>query len=124
MTEMIEVKTDDLIGPDLDFAVAQAIGEQVEFYCGCVCLMTAWDEHGDRPNYQPSIDWAQGGPLLELKNWSLPYRATARHHLGKYEACSPGGLPHNGDTPLIAACRAIVAATFGTTVSVPKELLK
>lgn len=122
--KMVEVKTDDLIGNALGWAVAQADSVPVKFDFDCLMKMDEWDVHGDRPDYVPWCDWGQGGPLIEKRDWALPYRATARYHLGKYEACSPGGLPHNGPTPLIAACRAIVAAEFGDVVSVPANLLE
>ena len=114
MSQFIEVKTAELVGQALDWAVAKA----------------TWD--GDINSefnqlflraFHPSTDWAQGGPLLETCNWALPYRASSRQHIGKFESCTPGGFPHNGNTPLIAACRAIVAAKMGDVVQVPAELV-
>lgn len=121
MTEFVEVKTDDLIGPALDWAIAKACGLHVDIDSEFGVMSD--EARNVTGKWAPSIDWAQGGPLLDKHAWALPYRAIARHHLGKYEACTPGGFPHNGPTPLIAAMRALVASEFGGTVLVPKELL-
>ena len=118
---MIEVKTAELIGPALDWAVAKGEGLQPEHGWPELDIFMAARAGGF---HRYSTDWAQGGPLIEKNDWALPYRATARAHLGKYEACTPGGFPRNGGTPLIAACRAIVAANLGDVVSVPAELVQ
>lgn len=123
---MTEVKTADLIGPSLDWAVAAAAFglEPRKLPNDLLGTWYAGEYDGGYNDWAPSTDWAQGGPLIEKYDWALPYRATSRYHIGKYEACTPGGFPRNGDTPLIAACRAIVAAEFGDTVMIPKELMQ
>lgn len=123
------VKTSDLIGPALDWAVAKAEGHQpllvptgrTEYSVG---VITAMDDGPKGFACCYSTDWSQGGPLIEKHVWALPQRATHRYHLGAFEAYTPGGFPHNGDTPLIAACRAIVAAELGDQVDVPDELMQ
>lgn len=115
MTEMIEVKTDELIGPALDWAVCKAC-------CGVEIIVTA--------DY--SSDWAQGGPLIDEYEICIiclstcdptierlgggDWSAKTRESDHDYSRLSP--------TPLVAACRAILRAKFGDTVSVPKELMK
>ena len=127
MQRMIEVKTSELEGSALDWAVAQVDGRATRVY-----LCPVMDEYkvaatvpgGDLESaWMPSIDWGQGGPLIESNQWALPYRATHRRHIGDFEACTPAGFPRNGSTPLIAAMRAIVAAKLGDFVSVPAELM-
>lgn len=128
------VKTSDLIGPALDWAVAQIDGVKTLMMAprkgepkkpfalfGSLALSVGGD---DESSYAPSTCWHCGGPLIEEHAWALPYRATHRHHLGAFEACTPGGFPHNGPTPLIAACRAIVAALMGDQIDVPDELMQ
>lgn len=113
MTEFVEVKAADLVGSALDYATGIAVGafEEGEFKFRA---------------FNPSTDWGHGGPLIEKYHVDLHY---------------PHGLPGRGwwaqagthsqenpfaaidATPLVAACRAIVASVLGETVSVPKELL-
>lgn len=124
MIEFVEVKTSDLTGAALDFGVALAVGlvatgERV--INGPILVSDEVD--GLQREFSPSTEWAHGGTLLEKNSWCLPYRAVARYHLGKFESCTTGGFPHNGNTPLIAACRAIVAANIGELVQVPVDLV-
>lgn len=138
MSEFVEVKTAELTGPALDWAVAVVEGESVVIHspnqrrfdvrggihCSSDgCTIGPRSSFGDTEDWSPSTDWAQGGPMLEKYSWALPYRTIARHHLGKFEACTESGKSCNGDTPLIAACRAIVAAKLGGVVQVPAELV-
>lgn len=143
MSEFVEVKTDELVGPALDWATAKCsgmpfftMGEDWPGNYNVTVLADEapilildivnrmWREHqGVTEPWSPSTNWAQGGPLLETCNWALPYRASSRQHIGKFESCTPGGFPHNGNTPLIAACRAIVAAQLGDVVQAPAVLV-
>lgn len=120
MVDFVEVRTADLLGEALDWAVAKAVSRDVSILSSGV-VVRGDNVEGGCP-WSPSTDWSQGGPLINKHDWALPYRATSRYHIGKYEACTPGGFPKNGETPLISACRAIVAAEYGDLVSVPAEL--
>lgn len=121
--EMVEVKTAELSGAALDWAVA-ATGAVTE------------DENGlrfranGRPTvggdfvipYEPSVTWSQCGPLIDAHAVMLCYPTTDGD---PWEASCIGDAEwHFGSTPQIAICRAIVAAKLGETVSVPKELLQ
>lgn len=121
--EMIEVKVSELNGAALDWAVAVAVGEknpQTGIGGWCCVVSNGHTLH----RFCPSSEWSHGGPLLDRSTWALPYRAIGRSHLGKFEACTPGGFPHNGETPLIAACRAIVAAEFGEKAKIPAGMVR
>ena len=76
--------------------------------------------------WQPSTDWAQGGPIIErihgllLKQWleckpELRCQVQINNHEGDWVAFGP--------TPLIAAMRCYVASKLGDEVDVPEELL-
>ena len=109
--EMVEVKVSELEGAALDWAVAKAVG-----------LPNVHDMDPDE--YQPSTDWSQGGVLLEKHYIEISigdedYWAN-RTCTSRYDD-EPRRYP--GGTMLIAACRAIVAAKLGDTVSVPRDLL-
>lgn len=71
-----------------------------------------WEEGG----FQPSLDWSQGGPIIERENIELkPTYAGWTAFLGNT-------LFANASTPLIAAMRCYVASKLGDTVEVPDEL--
>lgn len=131
MTEFVEVKTAQLEGAALDWAVAQVEKVQTTYRYGRE-LVADHDRGGIklilsiRPIYSPSTNWSQGGPLIQKYGCDLNCMAP----LNAWEAnCwddrvpSPGLHLQEAETPLIAACRAIVSAKIGDTVQVPKELL-
>lgn len=113
------MKTNELIGAALDWAVAKCEGEEVRLIKGQ--LETLWTDNG----YKPSTNWALGGPIVEregvdidcvrcdgkINGWiaALPLFGEA-----KYEEPSP--------TPLIAAMRCYVASKLGDDIDLPKEL--
>ncbi|RJG10967.1 DUF2591 domain-containing protein [Pseudomonas cavernicola] len=115
----IEVKTADLIGPALDWAVALATGAdelKVGADGGVSCIYQLPDGGCWTNYYRPSTDWSQGGPLIEKHITALNQSGTETWWAHSEDRL---GL---GPTALIAACRAIVAAKLGDTVSVPAEL--
>ena len=111
----IDVKTSELIGEALDWMIAKVEGRLSQDTTGRgrgLCKPYC---------YSPSTLWIQGGPLIEKYNIGF----------GLYEDCILAITGHNefagsayGKTHLIAACRAIVHAKLGETVSIPAELLK
>lgn len=118
MNELVEVKTTELVGPALDWAVAQVEGE--EYLPKCL-TKTSLNLAGQVvavehiANYTPSTDWAQGGPLWD--EW-----ATSMEHYDGWLVAVVGG-DAQGHTKLIALCRAIVVAKMGDVVQVPVELV-
>ena len=136
---MIEVKTAELSGPALDWAVARANGFAVQVrpyaeFCNAstghkvkVRYHRVWYEFdGDLEEYSPSADWSQGGPLIEK------YAVKIEHFPGETIASKANARIamhstaywQSGPTPLVALCRAIVAANLGDAVSVPEELVQ
>lgn len=111
------MKTSELIGPALDWAVAKCEGMDPQ--CGKNMDGSVWQD--DFPRY--STNWAQGGPIIERENISTtnPFG----HHQGagwcagrrtnNYQVCGP--------TALIAAMRCYVASKLGDEVEIPPELL-
>jgi len=102
----MKVKTSELQGVALDWAVTKAMGEY---------KLTAV------PNY--STDWAQGGPIVEREKIDVmwcgdrwcAYTMTPDKELQ---------LQTEGPTPLIAAMRGYVASKMGDEIEVPDELLQ
>jgi hypothetical protein len=118
MDKTTEVKTAELIGPALDWAVALACEIVIDDSLGkelrinvCPGLQSPW---------MPSFNWHQCGPLIARYRVSIIYSD---------EACNPcawtdSTAAWHAETPIIAACRAIVANKLGDTVRVPAELVK
>jgi hypothetical protein len=123
------MKTSDLTGPQLDWAVAKCEGIDLFETDGWV-----YDDEGRRP-YKPSTDWSQGGPLLERERLSLTYDAhwhydpTDPEDNGERWYCEltePNeGSSHGmyGPTPLVAAMRTLVSSRLGPEIEIPQELV-
>ena len=114
----MKVKTSELQGTALDWAVAK-----------CIHLINGDDldigfikEYG----YTPSTDWAQGGPIIEREEISIEFgRAEFKSAWIAYKLGSPHeDNPKFGSTPLIAAMRCYVASKLGDEVDVPDELME
>lgn len=115
------VKTSDLTGPALDWAVTRANYE--------INFAFVWATF--RADCAYSTDWAQSGPIIEreqmglrwsdgrwLAEWWAPAMTRqelrhARHRPNRYAT---------GPTPLIAAMRCFVASKLGDEVEIPEEL--
>lgn len=129
MTDLIEVKTADLVGEALGWAVGKAEGLNLELvppqYGNSWRVFARYRgqaiEHIKR--YNPWEDWALGGPLIE--KYKLDLGAPMEMKLGPWNANTEWGHPsgQKGGTALVASCRAVVAAKLGDTVQVPKELV-
>ena len=66
---LVEVKTTELIGPALDWAVAKADGHEpivtpFKNSIGNALYLAEWAQR-EGIRWQPSTDWSQGGPLIE-----------------------------------------------------------
>lgn len=97
------MKTSELIGSALDWAVAKCEGVDVS--------------QGLTDDEYYSTDWAQGGPLIEREKLEL--------HINKTEGWSAFAdkqVYGIGSTPLISAMRCYVASKLGNDVEIPEEL--
>lgn len=128
----VKIKTSELIGPALDWAVAVAEGynewewDQDVSNLWLICRSTQ-TEHWLKGYYAPSTDWSQGGPIIDLEKIELKYMAYDRPPY--WGALKSNTATHTrsaqiGPTPLIAAMRCFVASKLGDEVDVPEELLK
>jgi hypothetical protein len=100
------MKTDDLTGAALDWAVAMADGVKVIV----LDKQIVWPE-----DYEPSARWAVGGPIIEREKIATAW------HITRWVAWR-GVIEHPGPTPLIAAMRCFVAAKLGDDIDLPEEL--
>ena len=113
------MKTSNLSGAALDWAVAMSLKQSGEDYT----LTVDTDIDGvKRVNYggmypEWSTDWAEGGTIIEREGISLDYCGED----GWY-AIFDAGHKAEGTTPLIAAMRCFVASKLGNEVQIPEEL--
>jgi hypothetical protein len=91
----MKVKTSELSGAQLDWAVARADGYPDED------ISVDW-------NY--STDWAQGGPIIERERIELEWSGS------EWWARIWADNDFKGSTPLIAAMRCYVASKLGEEV--------
>lgn len=115
------MKTSELTGPGLDWAVAQACGFKTKR--GSSGILYAFIE-GVPAEFRPSSDWAVGGPIIEQECIELQRLSCSL--LWGARKPSMGGLNRTfcceGPTPLIAAMRCYVASRLGDEVEIPEEL--
>ncbi len=105
----MKTKNSELIGAGLDWAVAVATGDNPVVVDGEIDTDSWWP-------FEPSTDWKQCGPLIEQHSVDFEWivNGTLRADIGDTIAFGPGYL--------IAACRAIVAASLGDEVELPESL--
>ena len=110
----MKIKTAELTGAALDWAVAKCEGEEYRD-------RMEWDGIGqDYPAHKYSTNWAQGGPIIERGVIDV-ISVGEMNWRGRIGASNP--TSQYGPTPLIAAMRCYVASKLGDTVEIPKELI-
>jgi hypothetical protein len=117
----MKLKTTELQGAVLDWAVAKCEGLEVYFEDGTVCLVgqpfdTYW------LYWIPTTDWAQSGPIIERERIST--QTTENYWDADLTTESGAFIQSVGDTPLVAAMRAYVASQLGGEVELPEELIE
>ena len=115
---MNKIKTIELTGAALDWAVAKCEGP----YSVAACYYDENDlpmcrDEATYMEWQPSTNWAQGGPIIERERIEL------EHDGFIWWARIKADDDFDGASPLIAAMRCYVASKLGDTVDIPAELL-
>lgn len=131
MTDLIEVQTSELTGEPLAWSVAKAEGLTVFIadpqYGNPYRVMVHFKRDGkllpQQDRFKPQTDWSQGGPLIAQHQINLEWDGSDGVAFWWQATHQDIVAFQMGDTPLVAACRAIVAAKLGDTVQVPKELI-
>lgn len=128
----MKIKTQDLIGAALDWAVAKASQPVYSDTALVVAVRGGYDGIGNfHEPFSPSTNWAQGGPIVERENIDVftekgtPeswFASVSRHQNG--ERLYGWRIHKYGPTPLVAAMRCYVASKLGDEVDVPDELTK
>jgi hypothetical protein len=128
------MKTSELTGAALDWAVAQCEG-----YTGLHKIagrrphepqLGIWPprkEYGvmDLWELSYSTDWAQGGPIIEREGITVSKEAGGWSAYFRENLFEDDGSEfwRNGPTPLIAAMRCFVASKLGDNIDIPEELV-
>jgi hypothetical protein len=105
------MKTSELTGAALDWAVAKCEGEDYCAHDGVDGIGNAFEA----THY--STDWAQGGPIIEREHIAVDWDGSAW-----CASDNDNPIACYGPTPLIAAMRCYVASKLGEDVSIPEEL--
>lgn len=129
----MKIKTSELIGPALDWAVIVANGQDAAYW------LEMYLSEGRRVFCaRSSTEWVQGGPIIDREG--IPIR---KHSSGTWYAHMNLGdgeraqwhkhewvtskvqkqVRFDGPTLLVAAMRCYVASKLGDEVDVPEELL-
>lgn len=132
----MKIKTSELTGAALDWAVAKAEGHP-----------NISDRHPDGgvriisgQRFHPSGSWSDGGPIIERESIAVfsvskrpfegEWAADIHHQQQKGEIDDMGGTGYSfyadslsrGPTPLVAAMRCFVASKLGDEVEIPVGL--
>jgi len=134
----MKVKTCELIGPALDWAVCQCEHDDL------AALNIRFPEQAKHyPKVSPSTVWFQGGPIIKREGISLrsirkPGHSLDGQWLAKRADTNTGTIVQwvespfgnksergfwRGPSPLIAAMRCHVATKLGDEIEIPNELL-
>lgn len=131
------MKTSELIGPALDWAVAKCEGH--EWRCPWLLEkegLAAWvgyERAWGNPTPAYSTDWSQGGPIIERERLTIAAEGDPKKPVWVSSLTWPREVTYEvgtavrfcsmrGPTSLIAAMRCFVASRLGDEVDVPKEL--
>ena len=125
---MKKVDVSELTGPALDWAVAKCEGKNGVLHDDGItrCIVIAAPSGVYKGTWRPSINWSQGGPIIDnikgflFKQWleSKP-ESCCEAHIHNYD----GDWVQFGPTPLIAAMRCYVASKVGDTIDIPDCLV-
>lgn len=119
------MKTSELIGPALDWAVAKCENalKNIDHFTGYGGVFSASFEHAPESGlYSPSSDWAQGGPIIEREYISTIDCDGYDFWRAEKMNAKAQVVTTYGPTPLVAAMRTFVASKLGYEIEIPEEL--
>ena len=114
------MKTNELSGAALDWAVAKCEGIELENGCYNRLLVDGRMSKGQSMlvPFKPSADWQQGGAIIEREKIDTYYGEK-----GWWQAVAETNDVFTfGESPLIADMRCYVASKMGDSVQLPEEL--
>ena len=119
------VKTSELTGPALDWAVQFILGLDYEIIDGLPVtghIIFEKSGLGFDEVFTPSTNWAQGGPIIDRERISIR-QWTNVPIVHAYMPQDDAPWASDGTSPLIAAMRCFCEYKLGDVVEVPDELL-
>lgn len=124
------MKTAELTGIALDWAVAQCEAHDISINktqryteLRSLVLTNVSDDYWTL--WEPSTDWAQGGPIIEREKVCVAWLSKQDLGMEAEHYCVAhidGIYCYYGQTPLIAAMRCYVSSKLGDLVEIPAEL--
>ena len=133
----MKIKTSELTGAALDWAVAKCENRlnhiRLNQFKQWEDLLLTQVHDDDYTYWNPSEDWAQGGPIIErecitvaIGDWDVDQTPIVQTWSARSLVCEIHAATNDGwlcgSTPLIAAMRCFVASKLGNEVEVPDEL--
>ena len=126
----MKIKTSELIGPALDWAVAKCEGADGlrenphRFDRRLIIRLAGRNVFMNCLNF--STDWSQGGPIIEREGINTLVHVTVNGVITEWKAGKDWPMSrfpyYTGPTPLIAAMRCYCCAKLGEFVDIPEEL--
>jgi hypothetical protein len=111
----VKIKTSELTGVALDYAVAKCEGVPVD--------APGYDWKIGHWAHQYSIDWAAAGVIIEREGIELK-RGLVRPFVWAAFAYNNPTAHRCGPTALVAAMRCYVSSKLGDEVEIPNELIE
>jgi hypothetical protein len=122
----MKIKTSELTGAALDWAVAKCEGMDIEIRpagaCGRPLYVLAAESSRTPWIWNPSTSWHQGGPIIEREKIGI-VTSDDDANIWVGSMFEPDWeFSRTGNTPLIAAMRGYVAGKMGDEIEIPEEL--
>lgn len=123
------MKTSELIGPALDWAIATCEGAENlrenphRFDKRLIIKMAGRTEYIQ--DFRFSTNWAQGGPIIEREKYDLSWLPKMQQWYAQRKQHGTDGFVTHiglGPTPLVAGLRCYVSSKLGDEIEIPKEL--
>jgi hypothetical protein len=130
----MKIKTSELTGAALDYAVAITNGISPDDICVTRERLYRWHRNADGektgsylcgPDLLFSTKWESGGPIIE-REWLCADRLMDGRWCAAKRTDAGDSMLHMqvGPTPLIAAMRCYVASKLGDEVDIPEKLCR
>ncbi len=119
----MKIKVSEALGVQLDWLVAKCEGPNTIASCYLDDEgLPVWLEEAEHHEWEPSTNWAQGGPIIERELIQVSPEVGKQGAGNAWWAVAMTPFEAYGPTPLIAAMRCYVASKLSDEVEVPDEL--
>jgi Protein of unknown function (DUF2591) len=115
---MTKIKVSEATGTTLDWLVAKCEGKRIY----CIPALNYPFLVDNAVPFNPSTDWAQGGPIGDREDIEVVL-AAGHHKTAKWMAVKGNNTFGFGETKLIATMRCYVVSKLGDEVELPVELV-